>query len=252
MKPVVINLKSVFLFVFLSTLFSVKAQHNVDLTSPSDIWPQTRSFEALKLGASNPLFIGGRDASGPILWGAYPDNFTTAPGRYRFFYNTNTVMRMCYHPWANTFFMMFNDENQTPAQGTVVDWKPRLALSNLGGLSLFDNSGNKHFTVNETGEVWARKFTVTASTIPDFVFDKNYPLMSLSQLKSFIAQNKHLPGIKSASEYAQIDNKVDVGELQIQLLQKMEELTLYILQQQDEINTLREELARQSSANKTR
>jgi hypothetical protein len=58
-------------------------------------------------------------------------------------------------------------------------------------------------------------------------------LRPLSEVKAFIQENKHLPEIKSAQEMQ--DNGVSVSELQTQLLQKIEELTLYILQQEDKI-----------------
>ena len=58
----------------------------------------------------------------------------------------------------------------------------------------------------------------------------------LSEVKAFITENKHLPEIKSAQEMQ--ENGVGVNELQTQLLQKIEELTLYILQQEEIINDL--------------
>ena len=67
----------------------------------------------------------------------------------------------------------------------------------------------------------------------DFVFAEDYQLRPLSEVKAFVEENKHLPEIKSAQEMQ--ENGVSVSELQIQLLQKIEELTLYILQQEERI-----------------
>ena len=67
----------------------------------------------------------------------------------------------------------------------------------------------------------------------DFVFAEDYQLRPLSEVKAFIEENKHLPEIKSAQEMQ--ENGVSVSELQTQLLQKIEELTLYILQQEERI-----------------
>lgn len=55
----------------------------------------------------------------------------------------------------------------------------------------------------------------------------------LSEVEAFITKNKHLPEIQSAQEMQ--ENGVSVSELQTQLLQKIEELTLYILQQEKKI-----------------
>jgi len=73
-----------------------------------------------------------------------------------------------------------------------------------------------------------------------FVFEKDYKLMPLNELSSFISENKHLPDIAPAAEMITADT--DLGEMQIKLLQKVEELTLYIIQQNEEIQTLKTEL----------
>jgi hypothetical protein len=71
---------------------------------------------------------------------------------------------------------------------------------------------------------------------PDFVFQNDYDLMPLNTLKNYIVQNGHLPGIPSAKE---IDEQgVDVFTILASLTQKVEELTLYILQQQALIEQL--------------
>ena len=77
---------------------------------------------------------------------------------------------------------------------------------------------------------------IVETTGADFVFAEDYQLRPLSEVKAFIEENKHLPEIKSAQEMQ--ENGVSVSELQIQLLQKIEELTLYILQQEKRIKAL--------------
>lgn len=62
---------------------------------------------------------------------------------------------------------------------------------------------------------------------PDYVFETQYPLRSIKQLEQFIGANRHLPGIPSAKEVEQ--QGVAVGEMQRRLLEKIEELTLYII-----------------------
>lgn len=72
----------------------------------------------------------------------------------------------------------------------------------------------------------------------DFVFDNNYELPMISEVEEFIKKNRHLPEIPSAEEVAK--NGIDVVEIESKLLQKIEELTLYIIQQQKEIEKLKE------------
>ena len=79
----------------------------------------------------------------------------------------------------------------------------------------------------------------------DYVFDKKYDLISLAELNTFILINKHLPGIPT-SEEVQKDG-VDIGEMQGKLLQKIEELTLYLIKQQKEIDQLNEAFINASS-----
>lgn len=69
---------------------------------------------------------------------------------------------------------------------------------------------------------------------PDYVFDSSYNLMPLPDLQAYIARNKHLPSIPAAAEVEK--EGVDVARTQAALLHKIEELTLYILQQEKEIN----------------
>ena len=68
-----------------------------------------------------------------------------------------------------------------------------------------------------------------------------YRMMSLQEVDSFIQKEKHLPGIKSASEYQQLGT-VNIGELQMLLLQKIEELTLYNIQLQKDVLELKNQI----------
>jgi hypothetical protein len=62
----------------------------------------------------------------------------------------------------------------------------------------------------------------------DFVFKSDYQLRSLKEVETFINENGHLPDIPSDEEV--ITNGVNVGEIQSKLLQKIEELTLYLIE----------------------
>ncbi len=71
----------------------------------------------------------------------------------------------------------------------------------------------------------------------DFVFEDDYPLMPLENLKQYIERNKHLPGIEPAKIMESSDG-YSLGKLQSGLLQKVEELTLYILEIEERIKKL--------------
>jgi hypothetical protein len=71
---------------------------------------------------------------------------------------------------------------------------------------------------------------------PDYVFADDYPLRSLDELERFVERERHLPGVPSAEE---MKGPINLGALQMKLLEKVEELTLYTLQQQKDLETLR-------------
>ena len=79
------------------------------------------------------------------------------------------------------------------------------------------------------GTIKAKKVVVSTSGWSDMVFQKGYTLMPLREVEQSIQQHKHLPGIPSEQEV--LENGVDVGDLQAKLLQKIEELTLYMIEQ---------------------
>ncbi|WP_316815846.1 hypothetical protein [Pedobacter nyackensis] len=68
---------------------------------------------------------------------------------------------------------------------------------------------------------------------PDYVFEKDYPILPLNELEMFVSKNKHLPNVPNAAEVKK--DGIDVGEMNAKLLQKIEELTLYIIEQQKNI-----------------
>ncbi len=81
------------------------------------------------------------------------------------------------------------------------------------------------------GIIGARKIKITQqSTWADFVFHPDYKLPSLYEVEAYIKDHQHLPEIPSAEEVEK--EGVDVGEMNKKLLQKIEELTLYLIEQQ--------------------
>lgn len=71
---------------------------------------------------------------------------------------------------------------------------------------------------------------------PDYVFADNYDLKPLSQVEQFIEQNGHLPNIPSAAQLEK--NGLEVGDMQKRMMEKIEELTLYIIQLEKKVNAM--------------
>jgi hypothetical protein len=114
--------------------------------------------------------------------------------------------------------------------GTPVE---RVRIDEYGnvGIGTTDTKGY-NLAVNGTG-IMTKLVVKSYGNWPDYVFDSSYRLQSLDEVKSFIDKNHHLPGIEPAMQLQ--DSGLDVGANQTKLLEKIEELTLYILKQQQVI-----------------
>lgn len=80
---------------------------------------------------------------------------------------------------------------------------------------------------------------LSSSNWADHVFDKDYKLMPLEEVKRFVDENKHLPDVPSAKEL--VNNGLDLGEMQAKQMQKIEELTLYMLELKKQVDDLKVE-----------
>ena len=96
-----------------------------------------------------------------------------------------------------------------------------------------------NFKVRGDGEVFARKYTTTLNSFPDYVFEADYNLMSFKDLRNHIKTNKHLPNMPTANEIEK--NGADLGELNRILVEKVEELTLYILELEERLSEVESE-----------
>ncbi len=105
----------------------------------------------------------------------------------------------------------------------------------IGKLTQLNNS----YKLDVNGPIRANEIKVNTNGA-DFVFEKSYNLMPLSKLDKFIQEKKHLPEIKSALKMQK--DGVYLGKLNTKLLQKIEELTLYTIQQEKKIEVLNENI----------
>ncbi|SCY78080.1 hypothetical protein SAMN02927916_3350 [Flavobacterium anhuiense] len=90
------------------------------------------------------------------------------------------------------------------------------------------------------GNITSREVKVTVNAGADFVFEKDYNLRSLESVDKFIKENKHLPEIASAEEMKK--DGINLSEMNIKLLQKIEEMTLYMIEMRKENEKQNEEI----------
>ncbi|MBQ52932.1 MULTISPECIES: hypothetical protein [Leeuwenhoekiella] len=90
-------------------------------------------------------------------------------------------------------------------------------------------TGNHRLAVE--GSIGAREVNVNLNSWPDYVFKDKYDLISLDDLKEFINSHQHLPEIPSEQDV--LAAGIDVGEMNALLLKKIEELSLYLIQEHE-------------------
>ena len=89
------------------------------------------------------------------------------------------------------------------------------------------------------GTIGAREIKVETTAWADFVFNDDYHLIGLMELESFIQTNNHLPDIPSEEKV--LEEGVSLGKMDAKLLQKIEELTLYVIDLSKSVETLKTE-----------
>lgn len=157
--------------------------------------------------------------------------------------NHEVIQSAYYAPGA--VFKAFSYFNFTTGKYEVRNGVANAEFLNTGDV-LFNNTGGVgvgvtalgsgvKFQVN--GKVKCKEVEVAVTPWPDHVFNGSYNLMSLNEVEAYINANKHLPGVPSELEVS--ENGVNVGQMSATLLQKIEELTLYMINLQKENDALK-------------
>jgi hypothetical protein len=228
------------------------------------------SAAAFWLSGSSILKIGGNGSTEPaagainITTGGAVGIGTTAPGNIvdietntqvdglKIGYNNSGMVRL--HPnslFAGAYNPIVQNGDAGITFGTtgtvppgfgfvITPWSP-----NIGGLRMTSSGNvligkgsqtNTSYMLDVNGNARANEVVVN-TTGADFVFDSAYHLSDLSMVAAYIKTNHHLPQIRSAAEMQK--DGLDLGGDQIRLLQKIEELTLYIIDQNKRLEELK-------------
>jgi hypothetical protein len=122
-----------------------------------------------------------------------------------------------------------------------ISWINALTIETNGNVGIGNTSPS--YKLDVTGDINVSgniRKGGTAYTHPDYVFEPDYELMSLEDLKKYVSEKKCLPNVISA-EHVKKNNGYNMDELLIQMLEKIEEQTLYIFQLEERIAALESE-----------
>ena len=132
----------------------------------------------------------------------------------------------------------------TKEKGGVFSTAPieRMTIISDGNVGIGTTNPTSKLTV--AGNINSREVKVSVDAGADFVFEKDYALPSLQEVEKFVTENKHLPEIASAKEMQK--EGINLSEMNMKLLQKIEELTLYVIEQNKRIELQQKEYNSQS------
>jgi hypothetical protein len=119
----------------------------------------------------------------------------------------------------------------------------KMRIMSNGNVGIGITDPKNKLSVN--GTVWAKEVKVSLTDAADWVFDTNYKLRPLAEVEKFINENKHLPEVPSAEEFRQ--NDMNVSQMSNKLLQKIEELTLYVIEQNKKLEEQQKNIVEQQN-----
>jgi len=143
--------------------------------------------------------------------------------------------------WQSSTTPLLQIEANSLSTYTTVDNVRMVVLAN-GNVGIGTTTPSQLLVVN--GMMCAQEVHISLNadpcTFPDYVFAKDYKLMPIIDLKNYLILNKHLPELPTATDA--VKEGMQVGAMQVELLKKVEELTLYVIKLQEENDALKKKL----------
>jgi hypothetical protein len=179
------------------------------------------------------------------------DNNGAGPGSDTSIYSHDGAIAATNMVTANTRTVTMGNNNlYFKTNGTFTDGTVGTGRVYIGSSMLFPTlaSPDSHYRLLVEGGLLTERVKIalrSTANWQDVVFEEDYKLMPLDQVESYVKDNKHLPGIESAQEL--VDKGLDVGEMQAKQMGKIEELTLYIIGQDKQMDEQKAALEKQNN-----
>jgi hypothetical protein len=139
----------------------------------------------------------------------------------------------------------FTDELGLWGKSGNTRYGPHMLIHRSSGNVALGNTFATNYKLSVNGKIICTEMRVNlVANWPDYVFKDGYKLMPLAKLSEFVSQNGHLPNVPSAGDIEK--SGMDVGEMQRLMMEKIEELSLYIIDQQKQIQELKDRLDQQA------
>jgi hypothetical protein len=196
-------------------------------------WQSTNSLSDLNTWSGQPAFIGWYNTAGNVPAGeGYGAGIQMALKE-----DTRFGSQIVIPTWDNQIYYRRN------LAGTWDPWYKVWSSSNLNKSDVDFTAQTVNCTnVYANGNIWAKTIKVEMTNPwPDYVFKSDYYLPSLTDVKIYIDKNHHLPNLPTAEDVSR--NGIDLGEMVKLQTEKIEVLTLYLIQKDDELKKQQEEIA---------
>jgi hypothetical protein len=208
-------------------------------------WPDDRfniladsSNRGLIVAANGNLGIGSVSAASPFTTltvdGSIGFKSAAIPAIYVYESGTGNVPKpvIMHSPAFPEYGLYYEDTgDRFEMKSSAADATPSLVVDlDSNWVTIATDTPKPGYELSVNGQIVCEELLVEDSADwPDYVFEENYPLRSLSEVENHIKEKKHLPGIPTAAEVKR--DGLPIGEMQKRMMEKIEELTLYVIAQ---------------------